>query len=278
MGFKSVLGKIGKVALTAAPYVAAPFTGGASLAATGLTQAAVKKWASSDAKKAEAKGLAPSKFDKVLGKVGDYASMGSMVMPTGALAGIGMLGKGAKAAQVAAKAGTAAKVAGTASKIGKVASIGNKIKTAADIAIPAIGAIGAIKGARSGGAMNDAQYGNDLPSQGGITGRSGGRGIAPSTMPGQSNQTARGRNEVMPRGGFKYNDNPLNQYDQTTPNLAEALHQGRQEAIRNQPFRGGYDSHMMVGDEKFTSKMPAISSGFGGNNRKRRNQQQEVGM
>jgi len=94
--------KLGKIALTAAPYVAAPFTGGASLMATGLANKAVQKWSESDAKKAVAKGLAPSKFDANLGKIGGLASMASMFIPGGQL---GMLGK---AGDAASKAGTVA--------------------------------------------------------------------------------------------------------------------------------------------------------------------------
>ncbi len=102
MGFWN---KLGKIALTAAPYVAAPFTGGASLAATGLANKAVQKWSQKDAEKAAAKGLAPSKFDSVLGKVGNIASTASMFIPGGQLGAIGKAGS------------TGAKLAGTAGKL-----------------------------------------------------------------------------------------------------------------------------------------------------------------
>src|SRR3954466_12011963 len=72
MGFWN---KLGKIALTAAPYVAAPFTGGASLAFTGAANQAVKAWSAHDAQKAAEKGLAPSGFDKYLGMAGDVAGM-----------------------------------------------------------------------------------------------------------------------------------------------------------------------------------------------------------
>ena len=57
MGF---WGKLGKIALTAAPYVAAPFTGGASLAFTPMANQAVGAWNAKDANKRAAQGLAPS--------------------------------------------------------------------------------------------------------------------------------------------------------------------------------------------------------------------------
>lgn len=130
MGFKSILGKIGKVALTAAPYVAAPFTGGASLMATDLANKAVQRWSEHDANAAIAKGLAPSHFDQVLGKVGTISSLASAAIPTGALGKIGMLGK-------AAKLGKAAE---TTSKVAKTASILGKVKKSADLAAPLISA------------------------------------------------------------------------------------------------------------------------------------------
>ena len=72
MGFWNKLGKIG---LSVAPYVAAPFTGGASLAFTGAANQAVKKWSEHDARKAAEKGIAPSSFDRYLGMAGDVAGM-----------------------------------------------------------------------------------------------------------------------------------------------------------------------------------------------------------
>lgn len=96
------LSKLGKIALTAAPYVAAPFTGGLSLLGTGAANKAVQKWSESDAKKNLAKGLAPSKFDSVLGKVGTGASMASMFIPGGQL---GMLGKAGNAGKLVAGGG-----------------------------------------------------------------------------------------------------------------------------------------------------------------------------
>jgi hypothetical protein len=117
MGIKSVFSKIGKVLLTAAPYIAAPFTGGASLLATGLANKGVQKWSERDANKKIAKGLAPSKFDAALGKVGNIAGMASMFIPGGQL---GMLGK---AGSIAGDVGKVAGSLNTASKLGKVGSV-----------------------------------------------------------------------------------------------------------------------------------------------------------
>jgi hypothetical protein len=68
------------------------------------------------------------------------------------------------------------------------------------------------------------------------------------------------RGSVMPRGGFSYRDNPMNQEDQSSPNLASSIFQGRQEAIRNQPFRRGYEIRTQGPDDSvITSRNPRIS-------------------
>jgi len=237
MGFKSAMKKIGKIALTAAPYVAAPFTGGASLMATGLANKAVQKWSEHDAKEAVAKGLAPSKFDSVLGKVGGIAGLASSFIPTNALGSIGMLGsaaKGAKAATTAAKVGSAAsKGASVLDKVGKVASIAG----------PAIGGAMAIKGAlgsRDGGGIgpSEAVIGSAVP-----------RGSSNNTGPG----FARYQNDM----------------DLNNPNLANSIAAGRAAATRDQGFRKGYDVTTRVGepDEEgkyatVTQQMPKIKSDF----------------
>jgi len=64
MGFWSKLGKIG---LAAAPYIAAPFTGGASLSFAPMTNKALGAWNAKDAQNNAAQGLGPSKFDSILG-------------------------------------------------------------------------------------------------------------------------------------------------------------------------------------------------------------------
>ena len=83
MGFWSKLGKIG---LAVAPYVAAPFTGGASLSLAPATRTALSAWNAKDAQKNAAKGLAPSKFDSILGMGSD---IGGMVGSAGGMGGLG---------------------------------------------------------------------------------------------------------------------------------------------------------------------------------------------
>jgi hypothetical protein len=259
MGFWN---KLGKIALTAAPYVAAPFTGGLSLAATGMANKAVQKWSEKDAQKAMAKGLAPSKFDSVLGKVGGYAALGSSFLPTGALGSVGALSKAvggaSKAANIATKVGRGASSVLGGSYNGSPSNSGAVGRNAG-----VIDESGAFGGGRSGGSNRGIGGGIDWEGMARSVGgrvaddylnrgqsadpymNSGGsaRGVSPSFNQGQQPgiATPRGQGGVMPRGGFSYNDNPGNQYNQNMPNLAESLFQGRQEAIRNQPFRSGYD-------------------------------------
>lgn len=323
MGFWN---KLGKIALTAAPYVAAPFTGGASLAATGLANKAVQKWSQKDAENAMAKGLAPSKFDSVLGKVGNIASTASMFIPGGQLGAIGKAGStGAKLAGTAGKLSNFQKIMGGVSAAtggsyapksgggsdadyvrGDVNSVANRVNG---------GGGGGWQGALNnilGGRNNPSIYGNDMPSQGGITGtlnRGGGNGSwqdalgsilggygrqaldsggnngggrqAPPDYNGGGGQAVPRQNPglgpVMPRGGYRYNQNPMNQLDQSNPNLSQAIFQGRQDAMRNQPFRSGYDVRTLIpgqGDAEdtiSTNRMPPIYPNAGGG---RRRQQQ----
>lgn len=75
MGFWS---KLGQTALRVAPYVAAPFTGGASLMAAGTANNMAGAWANKDAqKKYEQTGIAPSqsKFDQISNMAGNIGAM-----------------------------------------------------------------------------------------------------------------------------------------------------------------------------------------------------------
>ena len=161
MGFWSTLGKVG---LKIAPYVAAPFTGGASLAFVPAANAAVSAWDQHDASNA-AKGLAPS------------------------------------------------------------------------------------------------------PS---VVNNSVGRTNPTGTTTGQAVPRGQSSNGVMPRGGFGFADNPMNQTNQNSPNLAQSIFQGRQQAMKDQPFRAGYEvnwpgqispgSPANTPTPMTTSYMPRISS------------------
>lgn len=232
------LGKLGKIALVAAPYVAAPFTGGASLMATGATNMALQKWNQKDAQKRAAQGLAPSKFDKFLG----YASTGA-----GVASGLGAFGGLSGAAGMAGNAGKVASAANTASKVGKFANTLNNVNKAMTVA----GAVGSIAGdiaaSRQGGSAA-----SDARSTGGLS----------------PTGSAMERNGVMPRGGYNYRNNPMNQEDQSNPNLARSIFQGRQEAIRNQPFRSGYSVNAISRDDvPYTYEQGAI---YPNNERRRR--------
>lgn len=213
------LSKLGKIALVAAPYVAAPFTGGASLMATGATNMALQKWNQKDAQKRAAQGLAPSKFDKFLG----YASTGA-----GVASGLGAFGGLSGAAGMAGNAGKVAGAANTASKVSKFANTLNNVNkglTIAGAAAPIVSELASRGG--GGSAASDARSTS---------------GLSPSG-------SAMERNGVMPRGGYNYRNNPMNQVDQSNPNLATSIFQGRQEAMNNQPFRSGYTVNNLGRDE-----------------------------
>lgn len=151
-------------------------------------------------------------------------------------------------------------VAKTAGQGGFKAGLGNVLKgVAGGAGAPGVagkgwqGKLGNIIGNEVMGAVSNRGGNSDsrVPSD----------GIGPTVSP-----SAITRGGAMPRGGFKYSENPLNQYDQSSPNLSMALHQGRQEAIKNQPFRKGYDIKTLTGyeDEDVTkptyhiSRMPQI--------------------
>lgn len=221
------LSKLGKIALVAAPYVAAPFTGGASLMATGATNAALQKWNEKDAKNRAAKGLAPSKFDKYLGYTSTGAGLASGLGAFNALGSVGTAAKAAGAASTASKAAGAAKAVSGASKFANTLSNVNKGMAVAQTAAPIIAEIASRKGS------NETVNPNAQSSS----------GIGPSS------NYAVSREGVMPRGGFSYRDNPMNQEDQSSPNLARSIFQGRQEAIKNQPFRSGYSVNAISRDD-----------------------------
>jgi hypothetical protein len=98
-----------------------------------------------------------------------------------------------------------------------------------------------------------------------------------SSVASTGRQTANTRGGVMPRGGYGYRDNPMNQLDQSFPNLSQSIFQGRQEGIRNQPFRRGYDIVTDTGEKDeqdkpitTTQRMPRIFSGGTGGRRNTR--------
>jgi len=196
----SIWGSIGKIALQAAPYVAAPFTGGASLYAAPLTQKLGQSWSAHDNAARAEKGLGPSSFDNILNQASGYAGLASSMGAPGL--------SGGKYAPPNARTAGGGNSGGIAGSIGPMieqimAARGNQTNQQPSLAN---------SNGTPAGAMNFAGAGQ---SQGGQTGRYDGlmRGLGP----------------VMGRR------------DQNVPNLAESIGAGRQDAIRNQPWRNGYD-------------------------------------
>jgi hypothetical protein len=242
MGFWN---KLGKIALQAAPYVAAPFTGGASLMATGATQKLGQKWAESDAKKAIAKGLAPSKFDSILGKVSAGVGLASAFTGGfgGALAGkagntVGTgLGSGVKLGSIASKAGTGA------SSVGKLSGFSGQLANA----LSGKGVAGQVASATG------LTGGSDWKGQlGGLIQQAANRNPGGADTPSSSQNAppvGSNSNQAMPRPS----------------GLAAALNRGKDLAILNQPYRQGYDT-VIQGDEEgqtITQRMPQIYPNYG---------------
>jgi len=234
--------KLGKIALQAAPYVAAPFTGGASLMATGATQKLGQKWAEHDAKNAIAKGLAPSKFDKILGGISMGAGLASSMGMGGAITGLSKAGAAANAARAASTAGKVSNgLSGWQNTLGKVG-------TGASIAM----------GASPRGVGTE-----QIPGGGGNTGLGGWQGqlaglgsVALSQMGGGgdsntavTSDTSSG-NQAVPRGS-----------NYSGSSMAQALARGTNDALRNQPWRAGYDiisPPLKEGDPDVRTPMPPI--------------------
>ena len=236
MGFWN---KLGKIALQAAPYVAAPFTGGASLMATGATQKLGQKWAAHDAKKAAEKGLAPSKFDKYLGMASGVAGAASSLSGGfgGALGGAGKVGAGV------GKGANLSSIASASTKAGGTSGWQKALGMAADYGKSKLGNTGG--GNQQGGGWEQmlqqvmasrnpgGEYGT--PSFNPNSPQMPESPIGPSAnfeqQQGGLGRTAQG--PVMPRGGYDYDNNPMHQLNQNMPNLSQSIFQGRQDAMRD---------------------------------------------
>lgn len=260
MGFWN---KLGKIALQAAPYVAAPFTGGASLMATGATQKLGQKWAEHDAKKAIEKGIAPSKFDKYLGMASAGAGLGSLAFG-GALGSLGKagsvgagVGKGASLSSIANAAPAATKVGGFAGNLGKIASAAaGKSGSGWTGAIgKAVGNAAASKGIPTGNGGWEAQLGNVLSQAASTRNPSSGGPVVEQNRP------------IPPTNGVA---SPASQMPGAAPrpNLRNSIFAGRQEALMNQPFRAGYNTNIQGPEDDngvpstITATMPAIYPNF----------------
>lgn len=219
MGF---WGKLGKIALTAAPYVAAPFTGGASLAFAPMANQAVGAWSAADAKKNAAKGLAPSSFDKYLGLAGNVAGMAG---------GMGAFGKAGSTFGSSSFTGNNPNLSGWQGTLGKIGNAAGQVM----------------------GGMNQMGGGSFNTNGGGYEQTGTGGAIGPSNnAPGMDRFRRQAYRQLGPVMG---------NMDQSNPNLAEGLAQGRMDAIKNQPWRGGYDTRVLGndGESVVTSRMPTIS-------------------
>jgi hypothetical protein len=251
MGFWN---KLGKIALQAAPYVAAPFTGGASLMATGATQKLGQKWAESDAKKAIAKGLAPSKFDKYLGMASMGAGLASSMGMGGAITGLSKAGAAANAAKAAGAAGKVAGVANTASKVSGFQDKLGKIGQGASIMMGA---------APRGQGTESIQGGGN--QDGGLNGWQGklagiaGDVLRSSTTP--DNPTP--AESADTRAAGYVNGFPVNA-GQARPKNLSIIDMGRNAALMSQPWRVGYDvrsegpNDAEGNPQVITTKNPAI--------------------
>jgi hypothetical protein len=238
MGFWN---KLGKIALQAAPYIAAPFTAGASLYAIPATQKLGQKWAESDAKKAAEKGLAPSKFDKYLGMASNVAGFAS---------GTGALGKFGSAAYTGAKAASAA---GTASKLAKAGQTANKLSNWQN----AIKMGGQTASMVAGGSpyAGDANYTNGPGSP--QEGLGGWQGALASGISGIMNSGGGSNEQAKPASGLAPSTLPA---VARPSSVRDRLNAGRQQAVRNQPFRAGYQTEIGENDQIVTHDMPPIYS------------------
>jgi len=237
MGFWN---KLGKIALQAAPYVAAPFTGGASLMATGATQKLGQKWAEHDAKAAIAKGLAPSKFDKYLGMASMGAGLASSMGMGGAITGLTKAGAAANAAKAAGTASKLAGAAGTASKVSGWQDKLGKIGTGASIMMGAAprgqGTEGLVAQGSQDGGLNGWQgklagiAGDVMRSQ--MSGESGSSSPATTASNAPAGDT---------RASGYVNGFPVNA-GQARPRGTSIIDMGRNAALMSQPWRVGYET------------------------------------
>lgn len=220
---------LGRTAMRAAPYALAPFTGGASLFALPAANYGADTWGRSDINQGEGQ----QGFERWASPISNIAAIAAPY--TG---GYGLANLGSRAATTAggvpvAQTGWGGLLGNGGALTGSNAAAGGWQNTLGNI----LNQAGPMMAGMGGGGGNTGSYAQSYVPQQGI---------------------------VMPRGGFNYMGNPLNQLDQSNPNLAMAMHQGRQEALANQPFRQGYISRWIGKDtegnpvENF-ARMPAIT-------------------
>lgn len=207
MGFKSIMKKVGKVALKVAPYAAMAIPGVGPLAAMGIS-------------------AATSAADKKLSGGSWKSALGA-----GAIgAGTSLIGSKLPVKGI----GPSASVAKEGVKQSTKSVLGNMAKSS-------------VSGLLGGGGGSASSW-KDLGKMGinaaiNYGGGMGQQSRTPDFNPGPSGDF-NGGNSRIPGGiirGVGPRNAPMSQMDQSNPNLAEFIGQGRREAIRNQPFRSGYD-------------------------------------
>ena len=201
MGF---WGTLGRTALRVAPYAAAPFTGGASLAAAPMANRMADNWAQSSANnEARRTGLAPSQsaFER-------FSSMGANAAQMAG--GMGAFGRGNYGAQNFGGDGDGYSIGPSGG--------GGQYRT------PDFNPYARQNPNQGGGIMGGIMA--RIPE---LMSRGTGGGI-------QERQEGGGRRAPQPSQSPAMGSRGYNPYD-VSPNLGYAIEAGRSDAMRNQPWR-----------------------------------------
>lgn len=217
MGFWSSLGK---TLLEAAPYIAAPFTGGVSLLAAPLTSKATDVWIQKNAASDAAQGIAPSSYDKYLGMAGDIGSIGAGVYGgVAGLSGLSSLGNAGKVLSMTAP------IVGAAAGSALGGALGNKSGNPSSNSLP--NTASSTRGlSPSTNALNSLATSARSPSMGTQVGQ------AVNIGPGTGGVNSMGIGPSSQMAGFGANQN--------NPNLANALSEGAAAGQQNLNRRGIY--------------------------------------
>ena len=190
------------------------------MAFTPATKKLGQKWAEHDAKKSAEKGLAPSKFDRYLLMASDVASMAS---------GTGAMGKFGSAAYTGGGGGGA---------VNQLSGWQNKLKQGGQVA-------SMMSGSHPNAGLQNYNEPDALVNQGGGGGWQGQlAGMIGNEIARREAPTVQGQAVARP-SSFQQRLNPVER--------------GRQEALRNQPFRAGYNTQVQGDDDQIiTAQMPPI--------------------
>jgi hypothetical protein len=168
-------------------------------------------------------------------------------------------------------AGTSAVGAGALKGIGPTSGLLAKVGAGAAgkaAGTGAAGMVGSVLGNYGKSALTNALTSSPA---GGSNSMAATSGLGPTAIPrAQANPTGPNIGGTMPRGGYGFQQNPMNQLNQNNPNLAQSIFQGREQAMKDQPFRAGYDvswpGYIAPGSPAgtqipyTTTRMPSISS------------------